>query len=193
VLVKTQRSPQDAQAWVWLRADDPEAVSARTVARRALAAGRALASVRRFRLYEVCGALPARTAVEEMLHRSIQFYNPHKEHCAVRMEAGEAAPVLPGEQVVLVFDRGDERRAAAERWWSHVTNEAVEVREGVVWVLGFEPGVDAAAAAADLAVLRGQDHGLLCNPHAQESRLSGAEVPLPWFPRQRKRAPQEEP
>ena len=67
----------------------------------------------------------------------------------------------------------------AERWWRQVTGAAVEVREGVAWALRFEPGVDAAAAALDLAVLRDQAHGLLCNPHAQEHRVSGAKVPLP--------------
>ena len=178
-----------AQAWVSLRADDPEAVSAAAVARRSLAAGRALASLRRFRLLEVRGVLPARAALEDLLHRSIQFYNPHQEQCVVRMEAGEPAPVRPEEQAVLVFERGGERRVPAERWWSHVTGEVVEVREGVVWALGFGAGVDGVAAAADLAVLRAQGLGLLCNPHAQESRFSGANVPLSWILQERTRPP----
>lgn len=172
---------REVQAWIRLRADDPAAVSALTVARRSLAAGRGLESLRRFRLFELRGKLPARAELEDLLHRSSQFYNPHKEECVVREGPGEPAPVQADERIVLVFDRGGERRAAAERWWAHVTGEPIEVREGVVWALRFAPGVDAAAAAADLAVLRGQAHGLLCNPHAQEHRLSGAEVALPWL------------
>jgi hypothetical protein len=169
------------QAWVLLKADDPAAVSALTVARRALAAGRGLTSLRRFRLFELSGRLPPRPEVEELLHRSIQFYNPHKEACIVRAGQEDPAPAEPGEQLVLVFDRGGERRVAAERWWSHVTGEAVEVREGVVWALRFAPGVEAPAAAAELAVLRDQARGLLCNPHAQEHRLAEAGPPLPWL------------
>lgn len=175
------RAQRVAQAWVALKSDDPEAVSAVGVARRALEAGRGLLSLRRFRLFELRGELPERAQVEDLLHRSTQFYNPHKEHAVVRMEAGSAAPVEPDEQVVLVFERDGERKPAAERWWLHVTGLALEVREGVAWVLRFEAGVDAARAAADLAVLRGPAHGLLCNPHAQEHRLSGSAVPLPWM------------
>ncbi len=173
----------EVQAWIRLRADDPAVVSALTVARGSLAAGRGLESVRRFRLFELRGKLPSRAEVEDLLHRSSQFYNPHKEECVVRWGSAESAPVESDERAVLVFDRGGERRVAAERWWVHVTGEPIEVREGVVWALRFAPGVDAAAAAADLAVLRGRAHGLLCNPHAQEHRLSGAEVALPWLTR----------
>lgn len=172
-----------AQAWIWLRADDPAAVSALTVARRSLAAGRGLASLRRFRLFELRGKLPPRAELEELLHRSSQFFNPHKEECLVRTRVGEATPVEAGEQAVLVFDRGGERRPCAERWWRQVAGATVEVREGVAWALRFEPGVDAAAAALDLAVLRDQAHGLLCNPHAQEHRVSGAKLPLRWLTR----------
>jgi hypothetical protein len=179
--VNARAAPRVAQAWVRLRADDPAAVSALMVARRSLAAGPTLASLRRFRLFELNGPLPVREELAELLHRSSQFYNPHKEECRVRANAAEPAPVEADEQVVLVFDRGLVRRTAAERWWSQVTGGPVEVREGVVWALRFKPGMAAAAQAADLAVLRDQAHGLLCNPHAQEHRLAGAEVPLPWL------------
>jgi len=169
------------QAWVVLKVDDPAAVSALTVARRALAAGRDLTGLRRLRLFELSGNLPPRPEVEELLHRSIQFYNPHKEACLLRVRQEEAAPAEEGEHLVLVFERGGERRAAAERWWSHVTGQTIEVREGVVWALSFAPGAAAAAATADLAVLRDQAHGLLSNPHAQEYLLAAGEVPLPWL------------
>ena len=170
-----------AQAWVRLRADDPAAVSALGVARRSLAAGRALSGLGRFRLFELLGPLPGRAELEDLLHRSSRFYNPIKEECRVRMATTEPAPVGADERAVLVSDRGLERRPAAERWWAHVTGAAIEVREGVVWVLRFESGVDTAAAAADLAVLRDHAHGLLCNPNAQDHRLAGSRVPLPWI------------
>ncbi len=171
-----------AQAWVELVTADPEAVSALAVARAHLPAGRALKSLRRVRLFELCGLLPARAEIETLLHRSIQFYNPHKERCTVRSSPGDPAPIGDGERGVLVFDRGEECREGAERWWRHETGKTIEVREGVAWVLGIDPSVrDAAAAVEELAVLRDRRHGLLCNPHAQEHRLAAAEIPLPWM------------
>jgi len=70
----------------------------------------------------------------------------------------------PGETLVLVLERGGERREGAERWWRHETGERVEVREAVVWALRFDPGGDAVARAADLAVTHDRAHGLFANP-----------------------------
>jgi len=170
-----------AQAWVMLFAADPEAVSALAVARRALEAGRALAGLRRLRLFELRGDLPPRGRLEELLHRSTQFYNPHKERCLVRVDSAEPAPFASGEQALLVFERGEARRPAAERWWLHETGERIEVREGVAWGLRFTEGAEAARATAELAVLTSLAGGLFCNPNAQEHRQSGADVPLPWL------------
>lgn len=171
-----------AQAWVELLTDDPEAVSALAVVHAHLPEGRTLTSLRRGRLFEMCGALPGREEIQALLHRSIQFYNPHKERCVVRASAADPAPLAAEEHVVLVFDRGEERRAGAERWWRHETGKAIEVRESVTWVLSFAPSVrDVAGAAEQLTVLRDRRHGLLCNPHAQEHRLAVGEIPLPWM------------
>jgi len=172
-----------AQAWVELRSEDPEAVSAFGIARARLAAGRTLVSLRRLRLFELRGALPARDELEALLHRSIQFYNPHKERCRVRLEAGDPAPVGADETMVLVTRRGDEERPAAERWWRHQTQRDVDVREGVVWALRFAEGTDAAAAARELALLIDRHRGLLCNPHAQTMDVAEGSTPLPWMDR----------
>src|SRR5262245_52622362 len=72
------------QAFVELLAEDPEAVSARAIARERLAAGRRLKSLRRLRVFELAGALPARAECEALLHRSTRFFNPAKERCTVR-------------------------------------------------------------------------------------------------------------
>ena len=171
-----------AQAWIELRSADPEAVSALAVARAHLPAGRSLANLRRLRLFELTGPLPLRAGIEKLLLGSIQFYNPHKERCAVRANPADAPPLGAGESVVLVYERGEERREGAERWWRHETGRAIEVREGVAWVVGFEPlETDPAGAVAELAVLRDRRHGLLCNPHAQEHRIAAGKVPLPWM------------
>ena len=171
-----------AQAFIELRADDPESVSALGVAQAYLEAGRALASLRRLRLFELSGELPARVALETLLHRSTQFYNPSKERCAVRVAESEGVPFEPDEQVVLVFERGGERRAAEERWWKHETGTRIEVREGVVWALRFASAAGAAEATASLATATDRRHGLLCNPQFQESRrATPAELPLPWM------------
>lgn len=175
-----------AQAWVELRAADPEAASAFAIARADLEAGRTLESLRRFRVFELRGELPDGAGITELLHRSIQFYNPSKERCVVRAGEGDPAPVRDGEELVLVFERGGERRTAAERWWKHETGEKVEVREGVAWALRFAPEADGATLAADLAVARDRSHGLLSNPHAQEwrpGRMEGSSgiPPLEWI------------
>ena len=171
-----------AQAWIELRAEDPEAVSALGVARARLPEGRRLAGLRRVRLFELRGPLPEPGGLEDLLHRSTWFYNPHKERCTVRRTAREAAPTAPGEQAVLVVERDGARRPAAERWWLHETGQAIEVREGVAWLLRFEAGEDAAARAAQLALLTGRGRGLLCNPNAQDHALAASEtIPLPWI------------
>jgi hypothetical protein len=170
-----------AQAWIELTSRDPEAVSALAVARAELEAGEGLEELRRLRVIEVCGPLPARARLEELLHRSTQFYNPNKERCTLRCEAHDPPPVAADSRVVLVTERGGDRLPAAERWWRGETGEKIEAREGVAWVLRFANAASAAGRAADLAVLRDRRHGLLCNPHSQHCRLSGAEVPLPWL------------
>jgi hypothetical protein len=180
--MKTKRGDMRvAQAWVELKTRDPEAVSALGVARAYLPEGGTLRELRRVRCIELEGPLPGRAELLDLLHRSTQFYNPHKERIALRIEPSDPAPVPAGAQVVLVTERGATARPAAERWWLHETGERIGVREGVAWILGFEPGTDAAAGASGLAVLRDRRHGLLCNPHSQEHRQSDAAVPLPWI------------
>ena len=183
-----------AQAYIELLAEDPEAMSALAIARGRLEAGRRIRSLRRVRVFELSGALPARAEVEALLHRSTQFYNPAKERCTVRGAERDPAPFRPEEALVLVLDRGLERRAAGERWWKHETGEKVEVREGTVWALAFEPGEAAAARAGELAEVRDRRHGLLANPHFQDWRLgTGASPPWPWLERARKRAKEDRP
>lgn len=180
-----------AQAWVSLRADDPEAVSALAVARAHLPGGAALEDLRRYRLFELKGGLPAVPEVEELLHRSTQFYNPHKERCVVRTEATAPSPVTAGEHAIVVSERDGERRPAAERWWRHETGARIEVREATAWVMRFARDADGAARADDLAAVRDREHGLLCNPNAQDLGIAGGSVPLPWIgvakPRRRTR------
>lgn len=169
------------QAWVELRSEDPEALSAAAVAGRRLEAARGLTGLRRLRLFEMRGPLPARRSVEALLHRSIQFYNPHKERCWVRAVGRDPIPARPGEVAILVGDSGDERRPSAERWWQHQTGERIEVREGIAWLASFAPDGEPKTRAAELALVRDRHHGLLCNPHAQWHRIATGAVPLPWF------------
>ena len=183
-------SRKRAQAWVELQADDPEAVSARAVACAHLPAARGLEDLRRFRLFELAGPLPARAALEDLLHHSTQFYNPHKERCTVRVRPADAAPPAAGEALVLVWERGGERRAGAERWWLHETGKRIEVREGVVWALRYAKPGGAERGARELAVVRDRRHGLLCNPHSQEARVVAGEIPLTWIAAEAARPPQ---
>lgn len=169
-----------AQAWIELQADDPEALSTLDGARAHLAAGRDLQSVRRLRLFELTGRLPAAGELDDLLHRSTQFYNPHKEKCMVRLSIEDPVPVRDGEWVALVVERGGDRRPAAERWWQHETGRRIEVREGVAWALAFRQGGDA-ATVRDLVELRDRGHGLLCNPHSQEGWVAHGEIPMPWW------------
>ncbi len=187
--VRTGLEPgtRTVQLWIEPISDDPEAISALQVARRTLAAGRGLRTLRRARLVEMRGVLPGRAELEDWLHRSTQFYNPHKERCRLRDLPGDPAPIAPEERAVLVFDRGGTRRAAAERWWRHATGRPVAVREGVAWVASAEPGAAADAVLEELTVLRDRRRGLLCNPHAQEWRSGSPGIPLPWFSARRPR------
>ncbi len=170
------------QAFVELRAEDVEATSAHEVAHARLAAGARLQALRRVRVFELTGTLPDAQAAKALLHRSTRFYNPAKERCTVRMSASEAAPFDRDESLVLVLDRGLERRPAAERWWRHETGHKVEVREGLAWALRFEPGVDAARESESLAAVEDRATGLLCNPHFQDWRPgSGGSPPWPWL------------
>ena len=145
-----------------------------------LAAGRALTNLRRMRVIELTGSLPAAEELGALLHRSSQFYNPHKERCVVRTAAREPAPVPVGTPVVIVTERGGERCAAAERWWLHETGDDIEVREGVAWVVELKAGADA-GAVEDLVTVRDRRHGLLCNPRSQQARIATSKVPLPWI------------
>ena len=174
----TRRTAKVAQAWIELLSDDPEAVSALSVARAHLPAGRGLSGMRRMRVFEIRGPLPGAREVEALLHRSTQFYNPHKERCVVRMTETEAPPLRAGEHAVLVVDRDGDRRAAAERWWLHETGSAVEVREGTAWAIATSSDGE---AIEDLSLVRGRRHGLLCNPHSQDCRVAGTSVPVPWL------------
>lgn len=173
---------ETAHAWVALRAEDPEASSALLVARDRLEAARPLRELRRFRVFEMRGALPATDVLEDLLHRSTQFYNPSKERCVVRRGGAEPSPVGAGEAVALVVERGGDRRAAAERWWRHETGARIEVREGVAWVMRFEPDADAAALGTELAVARDPRRGLFCNPHSQEVAVVTGPPPLERWP-----------
>lgn len=171
-----------AQAWIERVAADPEAVSALSVARAHLDAGRSLANLRRMRVIEVTGPLPPVDELRELLHRSSQFYNPHNERCHLRVAEGDDLPLAADERAVLVTERGEERRPGAERWWKHETGAAVEVREGIAWALRFDlPPAQAEAAVESLAVLHDRRTGLLCNPHAQDVAIAGTRVPLPWL------------
>jgi len=170
-----------AQAWIELRTEDPEAVSALAVARGRLAAGRTLERLRRLRLIEIRGGVPAADEVARLLHESTQFYNPHKERCAVRAGVEDPPPVRDGDAVLLVWERGGTRRPSAERWWRHETGREALVDEGVAWVMTFGSGTDAVAAARELGALRDARHGLLCNPFAQEMRWGAGNVPMPWI------------
>jgi hypothetical protein len=182
-----------SQAWITLNADDPEALSAWTVARDRLAAARHLTGMRRWRVIELVGPLPGRDEQETLLHRSIQFYNPHKERCTLRLDVDDETPLEAGEQAVLVIERGGERRPAAERWWSQMTGRSIEVREGVAWGLRFVASEDARARARELIEVVDRGHGLLCNACSQEARFAGDTVPLPWMERPtRARAKEDE-
>jgi hypothetical protein len=179
--------PDLLQVFIELRAGDPAAVSALSIVRTRLAAGHELLRLRRVRVFEVRGALPGRTELTELLHRSTRFYNPAKERCTLRTAPSEPAPFAADEALLLVLDRGLERRAAVERWWRHEQLAKVEVREGTVWALGFAPGVNVERQASSLAAVTTRAEGLFCNPHFQDWRPGdGARPPWPWLARTRR-------
>lgn len=178
VAVKTH-----ALVFVELRASDPEAVSALQVAREHLEGGARLEGLRRWRVFELHGELPDRPELAARLDRSTQFLNPAKERCVIVAGPDDRAPFAPNEASVLVFDRGGERRAAAERWWRHDGGGRIEVREGVAWALAFAGGAPNAEDVEAVAVTTSRSRGLLCNPHSQEWRWmpAGMAPPPDWI------------
>ena len=166
------------QAWITPRADDPEAVSALGVAR---AADARLDGLRRIRLVEISGTQRDAAAAERLLHASTQVYNPHKERCVIRSTSPATVSTSRGIARVAVWERGGERRAAAERWWLHETDESVEVREATLWELTATTSEVANGIRAELTLLRDARHGLLCNPWSQEYRALEVDDPLPWI------------
>ncbi len=172
-----------ALVFVELRAADPEAVSALQVAHAHLEGGADLAALRRWRIFELRGELPERAELDERLHRSTQFLNPAKERCTIVAGPEDRAPFAAHEAAVLVFDRGGERRPAAERWWRHAGGARIEVREGVAWALSCVGGAPDAAQVERVAVTRSRSRGLLCNPHSQVWRwtAAGEAPPADWI------------
>jgi hypothetical protein len=172
-----------AQAWIELNADDPEAMSAQWVAHRQLDAGREVARLKRWRLFELNGRLPTRPRLERLLHESTQFYNPHKERCLLRLRRNDPAPVGDADHLILVTELEAERRPAAERWWLHETGKPIEVLEAIVWAVSFGAGTPAAQRAwtEDLAVARERSHGLFCNPLRQSAKTETGLPPVPWI------------
>lgn len=178
--ISARRTPMRvAQAWIALHSEDPEAVSAFAVARSRLAAGDEIISLTRLRLFELRGPLPTRPRLERLLHGSIQFYNPHKERCELRTTARESGPAMVGRHLVVVTERGGDRRPAAERWWLHETGSRIEVREGTAWRIEITPG--SKFVLDDLITVRDRRHGLLCHPRSQEARVASGRIPLPWI------------
>ena len=169
------------QAWIEVRSDDPEAVSALAVSRAGGVVERAPEVLERVRLFEITGTACSRERVEALLHGSSQFYNPHKERCVVRGSKDDPLPGPAGFEYIVVWERAGERRPAAERWWRHEAGECVEVREAVAWRARFAPGVEPTAAAHELARVRDARHGLLCNPWSQEFRCGVAAAAFPWI------------
>lgn len=180
-VTREARPSRTVQAWIEPIADDPEALSALEVARRALPASLRLRSLRRMRLMEITGPLKEGWDVGERLHESTQFYNPHKERVFLRQSTADLTPGSAEERLVLIRERGGERRAAAERWWRHVTGDPVQVREATVWLVTPESAETATALLGELVELRDRHHGLLCNPHSQDRELASATVPVPWL------------
>ncbi len=180
-MARTHGRKSTVQAWIVLNADDPESASAFAIARAQLEGGAALEGLRRVRVFELSGPLPSLRDVEALLHRSTQFYNPHKERCFVRTSGGDPAPLVEDERAAIVWERGGDRRAAAERWWLHETGKKIEVREGAAWLARFAPEASQSAALEALVQVRDRRHGLLCNPHSQDYRVAGDEIPLPWW------------
>jgi hypothetical protein len=176
------RPERAAQAWVELNSADPSAQTALGAIRAHLPGGQRLLALRRARLFELRGGIPTRARLEDLLHRSAQFYNPHKERCVVRRTRRERLPVGPGDCTVLVWERDGARVRAAERWLEREAGRAVEVREGTVWVLSWDATLGEAErleATRELALVRDRRHGLLANPNAQEAAVHAGPPPLP--------------
>jgi phosphoribosylformylglycinamidine synthase len=171
---------------VALRGADPTALTATYAVRHRLGLGSEIAALERLQLWRFDVAAPS---VAEALDRargwvtqSQLFVNPNQH--VYRLEgAGEATrPAVVDGVWIAVGDRPDQEGVAATRLVRERLGGTalVEARRAVVWQLRFAPGVDTArrrACAAEVAVARTRQRGLLANPHYQAAHVVDPPTP----------------
>ncbi len=163
---------------VRLKIPDTTALSAQDILQRKMGYGERLERLERedWWMFEVDLDDPDRAGrrVEEWAGRCTALVNPNKHHLVV--EAVTAWPPVGGSGGirVLVRDREDVRAESMAAFLreSFGASDLRSLSSGTLWTLHPGSAVsDRESLAAEIAVVRSQQHGLLANPHAQRCEI----------------------
>lgn len=166
----------DAVVRLWLKVNDPTALTALETLQRALGYGRGVAGVSRsevwgFRWLETIDPAPV---LERLARETNLLQNPNKHRMEIAVGPGALAP--RGNVWVLVWTAG-EGSDLEETLRRHrlLSGSVPAVRRGTLWELDLAGGpAERARLAEEIAVTRERGRGLLANPHVADLRIFGA-------------------
>lgn len=165
----------DAVVRLWLKVNDPTALTAHETLQRALGYGRTVAGVSRsevwgFRWPETIDAAPV---LERLARETNLLLNPNKHRMEIAVGASALSP--RGNVWVLVWTVG-EGRDLEETLRRHrlLTGSVPAVRKGTLWELDLAGApAERARLAEEIAIARERGRGLLANPHVSDVRIFG--------------------
>ncbi len=165
----------EAVVRLWLKVNDPTALTTHETLQRALGYGRTVAGVGRsevwgFRWGESVEAAPI---LERLARETNLLLNPNKHRMEIAVGTGVLSP--RGNVWVLVWTAG-EGRDLEETLRRHglVSGSMPAVRKGTLWELDLAGvGAERARLAEEIAVARERGRGLLANPHVADVRIFG--------------------
>jgi hypothetical protein len=165
----------EAVVRLWLKVNDPTALTAHETLQRALGYGRAVAGVSRsevwgFRWREAVDPMPV---LERLARETNLLLNPNKHRMEIAVGGGALAP--RGNVWVLVWTAGEGSGLEETLRRHRLLSGGVPVaRRGTLWELDLAgPPAERAGLAEEIAVARERGRGLLANPHVADVRIFG--------------------
>ncbi len=163
----------DAVVRLWLKVNDPTALTAHETLQRALGYGRVVAGVGRSEVwgFRWTGAADPAPVLERLARETNLLLNPNKHRMEIAVADGALAP--RGNVWALVWTQG-EGSDLEETLRRHrlLAGELPQVRRGTLWELDLAcPPEDRVRLAEEIAVARERSRGLLANPHVSGTRV----------------------
>lgn len=165
----------EAVVRLWLKVNDPTALTAHETLQRAMGYGRTVAGVGRSEVWSFRwpDAVEAAPILERLARETNLLLNPNKHRMEIAVGAGALSP--RGNAWVLVWTAGEGRDLEETLRRHRLLSGAMPVvRKGTLWELDLA-GAPAARArlAEEIAVARERGRGLLANPHVADVRIFG--------------------